>query len=230
MKFFQREKTIKILFKSKFNLILIISLGSLFFILLALEGVGYYLGRRNAVIWEAGPDEMKMEKKELRSLQEKNKSLKKRIARLSPPGVYIVIDTANNVLYLKNRERVVRQATVSCGSGNILEEPGGTRKWVFDTPRGVFDIDSKIEYPSWLKPDWAFIEEGEKIPKNTEDRIELGVLGDYALGFGDGYFIHGTLYTRLLGKNITHGCIRVGDEDLKAVYLSSSIGTKVFIY
>lgn len=230
MKFFQREKTIKILFKSKFNLTLTIILGALFLILLTLEGIGYYLGKRNAAFWEARPAEMKMEKKELRSLQEKNKSLKKRIARLSPLGVYIVIDTANNVLYLKNGTKVVRQATVSCGSGNILEEPGGTRKWVFDTPCGVFEVDSRIKYPSWLKPDWAFIEEGEKIPKNIEDRIELGVLGDYALGFGDGYFIHGTLYTRLLGKNITHGCIRVGDEDLKAVYLSSSIGTKVFIF
>ncbi len=230
MKFFQREKTIKISFKSKFNLTLTIILGSLFIIFLTLEGIGYYLGTRNRTFLEARSAEMKMEKKKLRTLQEKNKSLKKRIARLAPTGVYIVIDTANNILYLKHGTRVLRQATVSCGSGNILEEPGGTRKWVFDTPHGVFEVDSRIKYPSWRKPDWAFIEEGEKIPKNIEDRIELGVLGDYALGFGDGYFIHGTLYTRLLGKNITHGCIRVGDEDLKAVYMASSIGTRVFVF
>jgi len=61
--------------------------------------------------------------------------------------------------------------------------------------------------PSWVKPDWAFIEEGEDIPKNYYDRIEEGVLGDYALEIGNGYFIHGTLYTRLLGKSVTHGCI-----------------------
>ncbi|MCX5914317.1 MAG: L,D-transpeptidase, partial [Deltaproteobacteria bacterium] len=60
-------------------------------------------------------------------------------------------------------------------------------------------------------------------------RVEPGMLGDYALGFGDGYFIHGTLYTRLLGKNITHGCIRVGDRDLKTLYQSAPLGTKVFI-
>jgi len=45
--------------------------------------------------------------------------------------------------------------------------------------------------------------------------VEAGVLGDYALGFGQGYFIHGTLYTRLLGRNVTHGCIRVADKDLE---------------
>jgi L,D-transpeptidase YbiS len=56
------------------------------------------------------------------------------------------------------------------------------------------------------------------------------MLGDYALGFGDGYFIHGTLYTRLLGKNITHGCVRVGDQDLKILYQAATLGTRVLIF
>ncbi len=60
--------------------------------------------------------------------------------------------------------------------------------------------------------------------------MERGVLGDYALGFGNGYFIHGTLYTRLLGRNVTHGCIRVGDDDLKVVFNNAQIGTKIYIY
>ena len=47
------------------------------------------------------------------------------------------------------------------------------------------------------KPDWAFIEEGRGDPGNFKDRVEEGSLGDFALGFGNGYFIHGTLYTRL---------------------------------
>ena len=68
------------------------------------------------------------------------------------------------------------------------------------------------------------------MPKNYNDRIEEGVLGDYALGIGNGYFIHGTLYTRLLGKPVTHGCIRVGDNDLKIIYKSAQIGTKVYIF
>ena len=39
------------------------------------------------------------------------------------------------------------------------------------------------------------------------------MMGDYALGIGSGYFIHGTLYKRLLGRNVSHGCVRLGDED-----------------
>jgi hypothetical protein len=214
----------------KQRFILLIVLASLLFVFLTLEGVGYYLGRKSGAEWKTEFAEAGMGEKEAKIIQAKNRLLQRRIERLSPLGVYIVIDSANNLLDLKKGLNTVREAVVSCGSGNILEEPGGRRRWVFDTPRGVFDVKSKIVDPYWLKPDWAFIEEGEKIPKELEERIEAGVLGDYALGFGNGYFIHGTLYTRLLGRNVTHGCIRVGDEDLKAVYGASSIGTKVFIF
>ena len=82
----------------------------------------------------------------------------------------------------------------------------------------------------WVKPDWAYIEEGKRPPKNKQERFESGVLGDYALGFGDGYFIHGTLYSRLLGRNVSHGCVRVGDKDLQAVYAAAAIGTKIYIF
>jgi L,D-transpeptidase YbiS len=157
-------------------------------------------------------------------------TVQKRISGLQPRGVYIVVDTGENRLYVKKGAEIVRQAVVSCGSGDILQDPKGKRTWVFDTPRGEYEVKSKITNPYWVKPDWAFIEEGEPIPKNQEDRVEAGSLGDYALGFGDGYFIHGTLYTRLLGRNVTHGCVRVGDDDLKEIFKIVPLGAKIYIY
>ncbi len=163
-------------------------------------------------------------------LDARNKLLRRRLEALAPRGVYLVIDTARSVLYVKNGEKVIREAVASSGSGGLLVEPNGRRRWVFDTPRGEFAIESKRRHPVWMKPDWAFIEEGKPLPRNARDRLEEGVLGDFALGFGDAYFIHGTLYTRLLGKNVTHGCVRLGDEDLKHVYRMADIGTKLYIY
>jgi L,D-transpeptidase YbiS len=55
-------------------------------------------------------------------------------------------------------------------------------------------------------------------------------MGDYALGLGNGYFIHGTLYKRMLGRNVSHGCVRLGDEDLAHLYRNVPIGTRVFIF
>jgi L,D-transpeptidase YbiS len=157
-------------------------------------------------------------------------ALKKKFDALAPKGVYIVIDTGANRFYLKKGAEILREGLVSTGSGDILPDPKGKRQWIFDTPRGEFAVKSKIENPYWTKPDWAFIEEGEPIPRNAEDRVVGGELGDYALGFGSGYFLHGTLYTRLLGRNVTHGCVRIGDEDLKFLFRSAPIGTKIYIY
>ncbi|HXH86527.1 MAG TPA: L,D-transpeptidase [Nitrospira sp.] len=167
----------------------------------------------------------------LRALQVRYKSLVKRLANQMPTQRYILVDTARNRLFIKRRDQVMLDALASTGSGTILDKPGGaTGQWIFDTPRGEFSIQSKLINPVWVKPDWAFIEEGLTVPASQADRIEPGVLGEYALGFGKGYFIHGTLYTRLLGKNVTHGCIRLSDDDLKSVYRLAQVGTPIMIF
>jgi lipoprotein-anchoring transpeptidase ErfK/SrfK len=195
-----------------------------------LEGAALFVAWPRAPLdarWNIGGDN---EKRSLAGIEAETVSLGKKIGAQSPKGVNIVIDSARNTLTLKKGSEILRTAVISCGSGSILVEPGGKRTWVFDTPRGEFQVKSKLVDPTWVKPDWAFIEEGKEIPKKREERLENGVLGDFALGFGDGYFIHGTLYTRLLGRSVTHGCIRVGDEDLKAVFRAASIGTRIYIY
>jgi hypothetical protein len=198
---------------------------------LAVLGASYFLGLKQASTWPPAGSAQAIADKDLPRVEKNVLQLERKMSGLLPKGLYIVIDTAENRLMLKDGTKVVRTAVVSCGSGVVLEEPGGKkRSWVFDTPRGEFTVKSKITNPYWVKPDWAFIEEGEKIPKATEDRIEAGTLGDYALGFGQGYFIHGTLYTRLLGRNVTHGCVRVGDDDLKFLFKTVPLGAKIYIY
>jgi len=198
--------------------------------ILALELIGYavevFSWSRTAASesGQAGPERTSKE------LEGQNRTLVSRLKELSPRGLYIVINTAGNRLYLMNGEKVQKEIVVSCGSGDILEETGGARKWVFDTPRGEFSVKSKLVNPTWIKPDWAFIEEGEKPPADFNERVDNDSLGSYALGFGDGFFIHGTLYTRLLGRNVTHGCVRVGDKDLEEVFRIVPLGSKIYIY
>jgi L,D-transpeptidase ErfK/SrfK len=158
-------------------------------------------------------------------------ALKQKLNQLTPTGHYIVVDTAHNRLYVKRGKETVLTAVASTGSGTILDKPDQPgSQWVFDTPRGGFAIQSRLTNPVWVKPDWAFLEEGMRVPSNPAERVEPGILGDYALGFGKGYFIHGTLYPRLLGKNVTHGCIRLSDDDLKTVYKLAKVGTPLMIF
>ncbi len=167
----------------------------------------------------------------LQTLHVRYKTLVKQLTQLMPTQPYILVDTARNHLYIKRGDQVLLDALASTGSGTILDKPGDSKgQWIFDTPRGEFTVQSRLTNPVWVKPDWAFIEEGLEVPKSQADRLESGVLGEYALGFGKGYFIHGTLYTRLLGKNVTHGCIRLNDDDLKSVYRLAKVGTPIMIF
>ncbi len=193
-------------------------------LLLILEGFGWYVAGRpvNAAL----PTPEKSEK----ALRSENAALRRKLDALAPKGLYVVVDTAGNRVSLRKGEQELKSMLASCGSGNVLEDPVGGRTWVFDTPRGSFRIQSKINRPVWMKPDWAFIEEGEPIPARSQDRAEPGMMGEYALGIGQGYFIHGTLYTRLLGRNVSHGCVRLGDQDLKDLVNSIGLGTQVLIF
>ncbi|MFB3818149.1 MAG: L,D-transpeptidase [Candidatus Methylomirabilales bacterium] len=193
--------------------------------LVALEILGFALAGRGG---DRAP--VRAERGDHRHWAGKVEALRARLAALAPRGTYAIVDTAANVLTVKQGDRVLRRAVISAGSGSVLDEPSGKRRWVFDTPRGVRVVQSKIEHPVWVRPDWAFIEEGAPPPAEYAERLDPGAMGDYAIGLGEGYFIHGTLYTRLLGRNVTHGCVRVGDRDLAAIFQALGLGSRVILF
>lgn len=165
-----------------------------------------------------------------KSIAKEVKRLRKDIEKSQPKSKYIVIDSHTNTAYLRTADSVFFKAVCSTGSGGELTDPKSGKKWVFHTPSGVFAIKNKIVEPWWRKPDWAFIEDDEPVPTSNADRLDPNVMGDYAMGFGDGYFIHGTLYERLLGMSVSHGCVRVGSDDLKYLYDRVPIGTGVYVF
>lgn len=157
--------------------------------------------------------------------------LERRLASYVPTQTYIVINTVDNRFSLYRNRQLIREGYCSSGSYTLLKTEEGDKEWIFKTPRGRLSIQGKITQPVWRKPDWAFVEEGLPVPGPTDpSRYEYGVLGKYAMSLGDGYLIHGTLYQRQLGMPVTHGCIRLGDEDLEVVFQSLSVGSRVYIY
>jgi L,D-transpeptidase YbiS len=167
---------------------------------------------------------------DFKKAQREVKAAKRSLDKLRPTSAYIVIDTHASKIYYRTRDSVIIKADCSAGSGSELIDSVTGRKWVFETPLGVFKVTSKITQPWWRKPDWAFIEEGEKIPKSERDRLDPAMMGDYAIGFGDGYFIHGTIYERLLGVNVTHGCVRVEAGALDKIFKKVQMGTQIYIF
>jgi hypothetical protein len=170
-------------------------------------------------------------KKQISQMGRDAQRLSRKFIAYTPGQSYLVINTTDNRFFLYRNKKLLREGFCSTGSYTRLTSSEGSRHWIFKTPKGRFWIQQKITSPLWVRPDWSFVEEGLPIPPaNDESRYEYGVLGDYAMSLGDGYLIHGTLYKYFLGMPVTHGCVRLDDDDLEAIYNTLNIGSKVYIF
>ena len=64
---------------------------------------------------------------------------------------------------------------------------------------------------------------------NSQRRFE-GVLGTHRLNIGHGYALHGTNRPETVGRAVSHGCVRLLNEDIAKLYEMVPIGTPVYIY
>ncbi len=163
-------------------------------------------------------------------IKEINK-LQKKLDDCTPSNGYMVVNTTENHFYLYKGKQLIRDGICSTGKNEKLVSAERNYSHEFYTPFGVRKVLRKSPNPVWKKPDWAYIEDGLPIPgPNDPSRWETGTLGAYKLEIGDGYMIHGTIYKRRMGMSVTHGCIRLLDDDLEAVYKTMEVGSKVYIY
>ena len=85
----------------------------------------------------------------------------------------------------------------------------------------------------YVLPEGELIYRGGAIvipPIGTRPRQFRGILGTHRLNLGDGYALHGTQATRLLGQNVSHGCVRLRNEDIAQLYQMANVGDEVIIY
>lgn len=67
-------------------------------------------------------------------------------------------------------------------------------------------------------------------PFGTSQRKYKGVLGTHRLELGDGYALHGTDNPASIGHSVSHGCVRLRNEDIDRLYSMVEVGTPVYIY
>jgi hypothetical protein len=67
-------------------------------------------------------------------------------------------------------------------------------------------------------------------PFGTNQRKFRGVLGSHRLLLGEGYALHGTDKPQSIGQAVSHGCVRLRNEDIAYLYSIVPVGTPVFIY
>jgi lipoprotein-anchoring transpeptidase ErfK/SrfK len=67
-------------------------------------------------------------------------------------------------------------------------------------------------------------------PVGTRQRQFGDVLGTHRLNLGDGYALHGTQAVNLLGRAVSHGCVRLHNDDIARLYSMANVGDEVIIY
>jgi lipoprotein-anchoring transpeptidase ErfK/SrfK len=67
-------------------------------------------------------------------------------------------------------------------------------------------------------------------PVGTEQRRVPEVLGTHKLELGNGYLIHGTNEDGSIGDAVSHGCVRMYNEDVAELFSIVPLGTPVYIY
>lgn len=67
-------------------------------------------------------------------------------------------------------------------------------------------------------------------PLGTNARRFAGVVGTNRLNLGDGYALHGTDTPASIGTSVSHGCVRLRNEDIETLFRLVPVGTPVYIY
>ncbi len=67
-------------------------------------------------------------------------------------------------------------------------------------------------------------------PIGTNQRKYPEVLGSFRLYLGDGYALHGTNVPSSIGRAVSHGCVRLRNQDIATLYQMTDLGTPVYIY
>jgi len=67
-------------------------------------------------------------------------------------------------------------------------------------------------------------------PIGTRARQFPDVLGTHRLNLGDGYALHGTQSVRQLGQSVSHGCVRLHNDEIARLFAMANVGDEVIIY
>jgi len=142
----------------------------------------------------------------------------------------------------KNGMRVVRLnpgTSIDARTGDPASDRSqGIWSWFSRSSGSVLKVrgDTIVEDDGGVQrelPEGKMIIAGDAIvipPVNTKQRHFKGVLGHYRLELGDGYGIHGTDEPEKLGQSVSHGCVRLSDDDIAKLYAMANIGDTVIIY
>jgi len=133
------------------------------------------------------------------------------------PTQWILPDSARKGVVINLAEMRLYQYLNIDGKRFVRTYPIGVGVDGSETPIGTFRIGVKIKNPTWYVPKSIRKERPEypaKVPPGEDNP-----LGKFAINLkGTSFFIHGTNEPYGIGREVSHGCIRLYPEDIASLF------------
>ncbi len=115
-----------------------------------------------------------------------------------------------------------RRVTIYSGQQVLKSYPVAVGKPGWETPIGNFQVKEMIRNPDWANPfTGAVLQAGH--PRNPLGRRWIGFWTDGQDWIG----FHGTPDPQYIGQAISHGCVRMKNQDIEDLFETVSVGTPV---
>ena len=146
--------------------------------------------------------------------------------RVLLPTRWIVPDAGRRGIVVNLAEmRLFSYGTLN-GRKIVSSYPIGVGLEGLETPAGLYSIDLKLKNPSWFVPS-GVRKEIPTLPRVMPPGAE-NPLGEFAMRLkGTQYLIHGTNNPYGIGRQVSHGCIRLYPEDIRELFALTRRGTEV---
>lgn len=134
------------------------------------------------------------------------------ISDLTPvDGVELVIRLSDRRVYLYRHGELQTSYPIAIGRTG------------WDTPTGRFAVRQMVIDPAWKHP-WT----GEVVPPGVDNPLGVRWIGFWSDGTNAIGF-HGTPDESLIGQAVSHGCVRMRNADVVALFEQVSVGTPVVV-
>jgi lipoprotein-anchoring transpeptidase ErfK/SrfK len=113
----------------------------------------------------------------------------------------------------------------------FLQFPVAVGKASSVTPPGNYKIQQKTRNPWWI-PTEDIKKEAEAKGKPLPDRVKPGSknpLGNYLVRFNGAYAMHGTNQPKSIGKAVSHGCVRMRNNDIATIFEHVKVGDSLWV-
>lgn len=147
---------------------------------------------------------------------------------LTIPQQLILPDTPHEGIVINSAE--MRLYYYPKGSNTVIVLPIGIGQLGKDTPiNWVTKVERKKAGPTWTptaKMHAEYVAMGQPLPAVVPAGPD-NPMGLYALYIGRLYAIHGTNANFGIGLRVSHGCVRLRNEDIKFLFDKVPVGTRV---